>query len=485
MKIKNWTCCLFIAFVVVTLCSFSTSWLFSKPLMYDSAVFQVIGKNWVDGKIPYKDLWELKGPIIFLFNALGYYMFSSKFGVYVIQIFCMTYTLYFILKMFLLEFTRKTSIFLTCLTVFYLAVLYEAGNCVEEYLMPLLTYAFYLLYRYVNKCVDSKEYDFPYYNAFLFGCVLGFSLMSRLTNAISICAAVIVIGVNLIIYKKIRNLIWSFFYFICGFLLLTIPFFLYFYQKDALAEMWYGTFLFGLEYAGSSGFDLFSFFGLRHVSLRLANCYLLIIVSVLVIRCNPQRIFSAIMWLTVSLLTIAVFLQLRPFGHYYIITIPFVPVIFIELNKLMKVNKIVGKFNFVKCVVYVYVLLGTLGIVNNVKNYYTVFSDYNELDVFERIVNRLPHDFRTSFIAYDCDTEFYLYFDIPPQYKFFYCQSLMIYEGASIKKRIEDCFYCGNAKYLVVYGYPELLKETIKSKYTFMFSQKSKKGGIYNVYLQK
>ena len=482
---RDWFSPFIYSFIVVTLFSFTTSWLYDKPLMYDSAVFQLIGKNWAEGRIPYKDLWELKGPLAFLPSALGYWLCGSKFGVYVIQLLNMTVALYFVQKLFVLEFSRRSSIRLTGLTVFYFIVLYESGNTVEEYLLPLLTCSFYFLYRYVSKCIETKEYELPFGYALTFGCVLGFSLMSRLTNAIIVCAAISVIGVILIIHRRWLNLMKSILFFICGFLTLTIPFLIYFWSKDALEEMWYGTFLFGLEYAGNSGFDIFSLFGLRHIALRLTNCYFLILVSILILVYNPRRKFAGTMWLVISILTALMFLRLNAFGHYYIITLPFIPIIINELHIIWKAKSLEWSRSLLRLVVLFYIVLGVIGIANNLKNYFSVFHDYKELAVYERIVNQLPSDFKSSFIAYDCDPELYLYFNIPPKNPFYAGQSLLISYGASIKSRIEKCFNNGDVKYMVVYDEPELLKSIINRKYCFLFSEKSTRGGGYSVYCLK
>lgn len=484
---RDWIFPLLCSFIVVTLFSFTTSWLYEKPLMYDSAVFQLIGKNWAEGRIPYKELWELKGPLAFLPSALGYWFCGSKFGVYVIQVLNMAITLFVVHKIFLLEFSRKTSAstLLTGLSALYLVVLYESGNTVEEYLLPLLSYAFYLLYRYINNSIKVKDYDLPCGYAFTFGCVLGFSLMSRLTNAISICVAVAVIGIILIIHRRWGNLFKSSLWFIGGFLVFTIPFIAYFYSKGALEEMWYGTFLFGFEYAGNSGFDIFSLFGVRHIIFRFANCYMLILVSILILIYNPQRKYAGMMWLAISTITTLVFLQLNAFGHYYIITLPFIPIVFIEIHKLWMSNEKEWSLKIFKMVLSLYIVLGMVGVVKNIEDYIHFFQNYRELEVYERITNKLPTDFKSSFIAYDCDPEFYLYFDISPKYPYYVAQSLLMHYGVSVKTKIQDCFNNGNAKYMVVYGTPELLSDLVNKRYNFLFSEESTKGGGYNIYVLK
>lgn len=72
---------------VLTFFSSSTSWLFGNTQTFDSNMFQLMGKHWASGEaLPYRDLWDLKGPIIFFVNALGYWLAGSKVGVFAIQL---------------------------------------------------------------------------------------------------------------------------------------------------------------------------------------------------------------------------------------------------------------------------------------------------------------------------------------------------------------------------------------------------------------
>ena len=72
------------ALMGVALFTESTSPLFSG-WGYDSAMFQTIGKYWVEGYLPYVDLYDHKGPMIFFINALGYGL-GGRNGVYIIQV---------------------------------------------------------------------------------------------------------------------------------------------------------------------------------------------------------------------------------------------------------------------------------------------------------------------------------------------------------------------------------------------------------------
>jgi len=474
-----------IAIILVTLSS--SSFIHDRILLWDSAVFQLTGRMWADGYVPYKDIWELKGPAIFIPSAIGYGLFHSNIGLYLIEVINLSITFFFVLKTFLLEFDKKKAIFYTGITAIYYSALFTA-NSVEEYYMPLLTLSFYLLYKYLYKNEDSAIRTFPPLFAFVFGLSLGYCLMSRLTNAVGICAATLVLSMMLLKYKEWANLLKCAAAFIAGFLVMTVPFFLYFYVNDALDEMWYGTFLFGLEYSSNSGFDIISLHGARHILLRMANLYLLFFAAILIIRDNKQSLFTGILWLTVALLSTVMFLRLNSFGHYYQITLPYTIAIFIELNKLYKQTQNKRYLLYSKIAVYVFVFLGIVGAVNDIKHYFTLFHDYKEKEyaVYEGIISRLPEDYKDSFQAYDCDTELYLYFGINPAYPLPGGQSLIAHYGGSIVEKYQTMFRDGNAKYVLVYNTADpVVQDILNTRYDLLFTSKSTRGGDYHMYRLK
>ncbi|HAH71054.1 MAG TPA: hypothetical protein DCL74_04905 [Succinivibrionaceae bacterium] len=68
--------------------SYSTSPLTPFYWGGDTAQFLTIGKEWCNGKIPYRDLFDHKGPLIFFIDMLGFALNGGKSvsGVFVIQI---------------------------------------------------------------------------------------------------------------------------------------------------------------------------------------------------------------------------------------------------------------------------------------------------------------------------------------------------------------------------------------------------------------
>src|SRR6266508_2330841 len=52
----------------------------------DSSVFLYIGEQILAGQLPYRDIWDHKGPVIYYLNALGLYLAGgSRWGVWALE----------------------------------------------------------------------------------------------------------------------------------------------------------------------------------------------------------------------------------------------------------------------------------------------------------------------------------------------------------------------------------------------------------------
>ena len=201
---------LLLAFVFILVFSISTT-ILGTSFSLDSAIFQLIGKYWAGGVVPYIGLWDSKGPLIYFINALGYLFTNSNTGVFFIQFFCLSITIYFIYSFFRHHFTEKTSWAFSLIVLLSLSNCYESGNSVEEYLLPILVPSIFYMYKWTDAAYVKKEYNHSFFFAFMYGMVLAFSLLTRLTNAIGICVGTFLIILTLLFTKNWKNLhvLWS------------------------------------------------------------------------------------------------------------------------------------------------------------------------------------------------------------------------------------------------------------------------------------
>ena len=76
---------LLIAISIILLFSKATSPLYDGSYSVDDSIFKVIGKGILNGYVPYKDLFDHKGPILFLIQALGL-LINKNVGIFILQI---------------------------------------------------------------------------------------------------------------------------------------------------------------------------------------------------------------------------------------------------------------------------------------------------------------------------------------------------------------------------------------------------------------
>lgn len=127
-------------------------------------------------------------------------------------------------------------------------IINSGGNQVGDCNLLLSVISIFLVYNWTRKYQDSII-EHPWKYAFIYGLFFASCLLSRLTNAVAICASILAIASILVFHKKWNNLIINGIAFIAGCFTFALPFIIYFNIHNALSDMWYATFLYNIEYA--------------------------------------------------------------------------------------------------------------------------------------------------------------------------------------------------------------------------------------------
>lgn len=77
-----------LATVVMTICTKSSP-IYPFNDWVDSNIFHVVGRSMLNGVVPYRDLYEQKGPLVFILHVLpAMISYDSFLGVYFLEIIC-------------------------------------------------------------------------------------------------------------------------------------------------------------------------------------------------------------------------------------------------------------------------------------------------------------------------------------------------------------------------------------------------------------
>ncbi len=244
---------LFWAFLAALLFLLVFSWS-TSPLYLtyggDSPFFQIIGLGVTQGKIPYVDLFDHKGPVPFFMDALGYSTGMGRCGIFILQVISMTITLLLLYRIAALfvESDRKRYNALA-LTLIPLADFIVEGNQVEEWQLPYIALALLMVCRYIVSGVRPHEA----WRSLIYGLCFGMVFYNRPNDGVMWVGSLFFGLFLLWIVRKDYRMIWgNIAAFIAGFVVITIPILAYFSAHDALDDMYFGMIIHNIRYAGDA-----------------------------------------------------------------------------------------------------------------------------------------------------------------------------------------------------------------------------------------
>ena len=435
-----WPSLLLVAVGFVTFFSYTTSPLYPGigdcP---DSAMFQIIGRYWSQGDIPYQTLWDLKGPYIFLVNALGYAMTGTRTGVFLIQIISLTLTLFFTYKTLRLTFRPHVALLWCIASLLPLSYIYEGGNLTEEYLLPFLSLSFYLILSWLVRYEKSDEAVHPPLFAVVEGATFALCLFSRLTNALSLCAAIVVIVVLMVSKKQyaffLKNIV-SFFF---GFILFTIPFVSYFWIHGALSDMLNATLFFPFQYAVNSTQDFFDT-GIHHFILSYFCALVLPLIAVILVIQKKAISVRIALYLAASLCPLLWFCHSNGYAHYGMTVFPLYAIIVMEL----------AHHNF-RAGLIVFLTATVIGCGSKVL-YMCKMAHWQNPQVAQcrQFLSHTPQVDYSSFVAYNADPNIYLDLDVRPAVPFFCLQDFVVSRIPNLRDSLYHSFNNSKVKWILI-----------------------------------
>lgn len=148
---KKWTdilVCVFIFVLAIVFCMQSdlNIW-YNGESGIDSSVFKTVAFMMSRGHMPYVDIFDHKGPLIYLLNWIGMQL-SYWRGIWVIECVTIFVTFGMIYKIARLLCGKLMSCIVVLTAGAMLFLYYDKGNLVEEYAMPFIAIAIYIFTDY-------------------------------------------------------------------------------------------------------------------------------------------------------------------------------------------------------------------------------------------------------------------------------------------------------------------------------------------------
>ena len=454
--------CLLTAFLFCLVFSITTSPLYGYEGC-DSAIFRVVGKYWAQGFMPYTELWDHKGPIIFLMDCLGYMLTGSKLGIMIIQSLSLSVFIYFVYRIFERKFTAWPSAAFTALTLLWLGCVYNGGNLTEEYLLPLLAASVLNTLKWLDKEEISPTPHNRWY-AFLHGAILAFALLTRLTNAALSCAIMLAVGLILIRDRQWSNLWHNILFYVLGFAALTLPFVLWFAANGALDEAVFATFTYNISYAQSfAGEGSYSISKLVHLVISALNCTALTAVSAYMFFSNKGHRHSAFVWLLASGILCASWFATSLTGtNYRMPSVAVFPVLILELYCLKR-----GFHPILRYVAIAGLALLPLWKVSTYLGgeFHYEFMKWDSSALAAKVREDIPEEGLKRFIGYDVPPDIYFHLDARPCYRYYNMQSWQGKRSGRLKEDIMKAFGTAEAEWVLLGLPPAIMPEILNQAY--------------------
>lgn len=384
---------------------------FTVDYSADSSIFMAMGKMFLDGKIPYVDFFDHKGPSLILLEAAGQLFGAYRPGIFVLEVVNLFIILLLTYKIGRILLNPQMAISICFMILFFLSRFFNKGNTTEELsLIPLL-----IALYYTCKIFFEKIKEITPQMAFIIGLCFSFLFWLRINNAGAIVACCIFLFLWAIInkdYKSLRNLLL---YFVLGQLPFTLLYLLYFAYHDGVYEMIYATFLFNFLYVES----LFNFSSAYTWVNYLLAIGLIVgsIVYYIQKKENTVFVFSVILFLLTIITT-----NVGPaYNHYFILAAPALTFALVL---------ILNFFNY-KYIQYLILVFASLLAVNTLYKGYLHLkavsvkeeSDYERsYKAFDTLLQRIPDTERDEVYLYEVVSSVYPLMNLNANYKYFIFQ---------------------------------------------------------------
>ena len=222
--------------LLVTVCS-ECSFLYPLNEWTDANCFMTVGKSMMHGIVPYRDLFEQKGPYFYLLYGFASLISSDSFlGVYILEILSGTVFLYYasrIISLYSKDHVTDWAVLALFATIVFSSSAFYCGGSTEEFSLPLLTYALYIGLRSIKTGEQIRSGQW-----IVIGISVGLILWSKYTLLGFYAGWMLYFMIDYLKDRRFGDLGRMILWFAAGIVLTTIPVILYFSANHALKDLY-------------------------------------------------------------------------------------------------------------------------------------------------------------------------------------------------------------------------------------------------------
>ena len=332
----------------------------------DSSIYQYIGSLILKGSMPYRDIFDHKGPIVYLYHALGQYIhpLNGQFYLEIISIFIASI---FAFKIANIYNSKIVSLLIVTIILANIPALDTFGNT-EIQSWPFL---FYITLQFIQTINSSKITP---KTSFFLGLSAGFLSLIKFNYLLYPFFMLLTIFIILLKNKEFLLVKKYILFGVLGFISVLIPTLFWLYINDTLYNFYDNYIVFNLFYASkNSNFNriVFCFEYISQLRFVKYSFYFPIALICLIKFCSSkERLISLICIFLYYLTFLSLVVTGNPYIHYALLFYPLTLVI---------LALIISKIKYKKATILLLIVFGLYFANNSLirSNVYKKSSTYN------------------------------------------------------------------------------------------------------------
>lgn len=440
----------------------------------DNSIYIVLGTALANGFRPYLDIFDHKGPLLFVFQWIPQ-MFGGGFQTITI-FFQEVFFLFLCLRTLCAISRRYFSIHEIIPQIFYLAYvssLVGEGNLSEEYCNFFILICLYCALWFFS------DHNHPRHTLLSCSCVIGICFtvcfLTRANNALPIAGLIFGVFIHLLVSRRFSEIGLCLAGFGIGLFIILFPVFLWLHVNGAVEASFQASILHNLLYSGTTSeysvgrlYELlFTDYG--HVALLLASFSLIGAFTCLIRRQYSGLPISIIASAGCAL--ISAFISHKYYDHYLILGIPLAVIgnmLLLSLFKEKRKSRL-SIFLLIPCIIW----LSAQCYLANQRRLETIQEQPAFFANAQHLSAQIPEQELNQVYPYRVEPKWYVAARILPCNRYFFLQETLADANPAIMDEIVESFRVGPPLWLVVYNkdrafspaYDSRIQEIIDSMY--------------------
>ena len=375
----------------------------------DSSVFQYIGTSMAKGYIPYLELFDHKGLLLYFINYIGISI-STSAGIWLIEFAFMFVSLLSAYRLARKFASKPISLLIVVIAFSQLYYYFEGGNLTEEYALPFLLISLNIFFdfflnpiKYLNSKQKEKtkglKLDFKLFNIPV--CICGICCACVLflrANMISVWIVfILMVLIYCIVQKKYIEIAKFAISFLTGILIVSIPMIIYLAKNGALESFVNAYILFNMKYSSHNTKTqrLTAFIHFFNTAITILAFIIIIMKIYNQIKKKEQWYFN-LGYFIYMLITLALIgMPGNIYGHYGMVMIPALIYPYCIMYQFLEEKEMKSKaINLIVTAYLLYTIIVPVGIeftqdcINDIANRDKLYTD----ELINYIVNNTTED---------------------------------------------------------------------------------------------